>query len=214
MKVIVIGATGRVGRATVSLLTKQGDDVLACSRSADKISATERVHPLELDTTGPLATMVEAFSSFKADAVVFTAGSRGADVIHVDALGAIKTIEATKAAGIKRYVLLGALFSADLERWDEPEVKKVINQLPDYYPAKYFADDHLMHSGLDYTIVEPGSLVEEPGKGRVSTNPSEAGPIPIEDVAAMLAGSLKESASVGRIYRVIQGGTPIEQALR
>ncbi|BDR53918.1 oxidoreductase [Bombiscardovia apis] len=214
MRVIVVGASGRVGKATIEQLTKRGHTVVACARHFDQVKTSGQVEAEGFDMTGDLNAMTATFLQAQAQAVVFTAGSRGADVIHVDALGAIKTMEAAQGAGIKRYVLLGALYAADLERWDEPGVKKVIDQLPDYYPAKYFADDHLMHSGLDYTIVEPGALVETAGRGSVATDPEQAGPIAIEDVAEMLAASLDEPASVGRVYRIIHGDTPIEQALQ
>ncbi|BDR52115.1 oxidoreductase [Bombiscardovia nodaiensis] len=213
MRVIVVGASGRVGKATIEELTKRGKAVVAYARHIEQVETGEQVEAVSLDMTADLKGMTAAFRRAQADAIIFTAGSRGADVIRVDALGAIKTIEAAKQAGIKRYVMLGALYAADLERWDEPEVQQVIEQLPDYYPAKYFADDHLMHSGLDYTIVEPGTLVERAGTGRVSTDPQGTGSIAIPDVAAMLAASLDQPSSVGRIYRIIEGDTPIGQAL-
>ncbi|AKV55772.1 NAD-dependent epimerase/dehydratase [Bifidobacterium actinocoloniiforme DSM 22766] len=214
MNIIVVGASGRVGRACVRRLEAQGRHVIACARHLDGIEASELVTPVAFDMAAPLNAMITVFKDAQADAIIFTAGSRGADVIHVDALGAIKTMEAAKGAGIKRYVLLGALFAAELERWDEPEVKRAIDQLPDYYPAKYFADDHLMHSGLDYTIVEPGALVEEARTGAVNVDGRQTGPIAIEDVAAMLVDSLGQLGSVGRVYQIIQGDTPIAQALQ
>lgn len=72
-------------------------------------------------STSPIA---KVYRQTEADAVVFTAGSRCKDVLQVDAMGAVKTIEAALKVGIQRYVMLGVMFAADVNRWEDPEVSK------------------------------------------------------------------------------------------
>lgn len=96
------------------------------------------------------------------DAVIFAAGSgghTGADkTIAVDQFGAIKAIETAKEYGVKRFVLISSLFAG------EPE--KGPKSLETYLEAKGRADDALINSGLEYTILRPTTLSDDdlPGK--------------------------------------------------
>ena len=212
-RIILIGATGRVGALTLEDLVEAGHEVVACARGASKIQASRQVESMTLDLHDPLAQVIDAFREMHADVVVFTAGSRGKDINQIDALGAMKTIEAAKAVGITRYVMLGAMYAADWLRWEQPQVKPAIDALADYYVTKNMADQYLISSGLDYTIIEPGSLTEQDGTGTIHAEPDGPGPIPIADVAQSLADCVDLPQTVGRIYNIIGGSTPIRQAL-
>jgi uncharacterized protein YbjT (DUF2867 family) len=84
-----------------------------------------------------------------------------------------------------------------------------------YYQAKADADSRLLESGLDHTIVRPGSLTDDPGTGLVTvgTNP-ERGEIPREDVAAVVMAVLETPSSVGTTFELVSGDTPIDEAIR
>ena len=212
-RIILVGATGRVGALALEDLVRAGHEVVACARGASKIPAGQQVESMTLDLHDPLSQITDAFRKTQADAVVFTAGSRGKDINQIDALGAMKTIEAAKAVGITRYVMLGAMYAADWLRWEQPQVKPAIDALADYYVTKNMADQYLIGSGLDYTIIEPGSLTEQDGTGAIQVEPDGPGPIPIADVAQCLADCVDLPQTTGRIYNIIAGGTPIRQAL-
>ena len=212
-RIILVGATGRVGALALEDLVRAGHEVVACARRASKIPASQQVEPVTLDLHDPLSQVTDAFRKSHADAVVFTAGSRGKDINQIDALGAMKTIEAAKTVGITRYVMLGAMYAADWLRWEQPQVKPAIDALADYYVTKNMADQYLIGSGLDYTIIEPGSLTEQTGTGAIQVEPDGPGPIPIPDVAQCLADCVDLPQTTGRIYNIIGGGTPIKQAL-
>ncbi len=82
--------------------------------------------------------------------------------------GAVKLIEAAKKAGIRRFVLLSSVFADEPEKWGDPALAGIT----DYNIAKFFADQWLVRdSGLDYTIVQPGNLLDEPGRRRRHTRP-------------------------------------------
>ncbi len=212
-RIILVGATGRVGALTLEDLVKAGHNVVACARGASKIPASQQVEPTTLDLHDPLSRITDSFRTMHADAVVFTAGSRGKDINQIDALGAMKTIEAAKAVGITRYVMLGAMYAADWLRWEQPQVKPAIEALADYYVTKNMADQYLIGSGLDYTIIEPGSLTEQKGTGAIQVEPDGPGPIPIPDVAQCLSDCVDLPQTVGGIYNIVGGSTPIRQAL-
>jgi uncharacterized protein YbjT (DUF2867 family) len=83
-----------------------------------------------------------------------------------------------------------------------------------YLRAKGKADAELAASGLDYTIVRPGRLTDEPGTGRVTLGPNvPRGEIPRDDVAAVLAAVLHEPATAGLTFEVVSGDTPVEEAI-
>jgi uncharacterized protein YbjT (DUF2867 family) len=84
-----------------------------------------------------------------------------------------------------------------------------------YYEAKAGADERLMESGLDYTIVRPGGLTDDPGTGRVRVGTNlDYGNIPRDDVAAVLLAVLETPGTVGKTFELVSGDTPVDEALR
>jgi uncharacterized protein YbjT (DUF2867 family) len=85
-----------------------------------------------------------------------------------------------------------------------------------YLRAKADADEHVMRLDLDWTIVRPGSLTDDPGTGLVelSTELGRRGPVPRDDVALVLAESLREPATVRKVFEVFAGDAPVADALR
>ena len=93
----------------------------------------------------------------------------------------MKLIDAAKANGISRYVIVSSMGADNPPPGDDTFAV--------YLRAKAAADEALAGSGLDYTIVRPGSLTNDPGD-RGSTPPSTSGRgrIARDDVAATLVG--------------------------
>lgn len=138
------------------------------------------------------------------DAIIFTAGSRGKDLLQTDAYGAVKLMQAAKKVGVTRFVMLSALFSLTPEKWPE--------NLKDYYVAKFFADNYLINqSDLDYTIIQPGGLLEEAGQGCVELGDKGFTVISIEDTTSVLAEVVDKSSTVKRAIAINPGDTPIEK---
>lgn len=75
------------------------------------------------------------------DAVYFTAGSRGKDLLQTDAFGAVKTMQAAKKLGIERYIMLNSIFALQPDMWHIDG----LDQILDYTIAKYFADNYLVN---------------------------------------------------------------------
>jgi uncharacterized protein YbjT (DUF2867 family) len=84
-----------------------------------------------------------------------------------------------------------------------------------YYEAKAEADRRLEESGLDYTIVRPGGLTDDPGNGLVTiATDLQRGEVPRDDVAAVLLAVLETPGSVGKTFELVSGDTPIDEAVR
>jgi uncharacterized protein YbjT (DUF2867 family) len=82
--------------------------------------------------------------------------------------------------------------------------------------AKAAADEALADSGLEFTIVRPGGLTDDPGTGLIEAAESlgRRGQIPRDDVAATLLAVLDEPATVGRTFEILSGEEEIAAALR
>jgi uncharacterized protein YbjT (DUF2867 family) len=211
MEIAIAGGHGKIALRLTRLLSQRGDTVRGLIRNPD--------HAGEVEAAGgePVICDIEAeedISTFVAgaDAVVFAAGAGPGSGPErkktVDLGGAVKLIDAAKKDGISRYLIVSSIGAHDPSAGGE--------QMRPYLQAKHDADEAVMGSGLDYTIVRPGSLNDEPGTGRITatTEMSTRGPIPRDDVAATLAACLADDGTVGEVFVVIAGDTPIDEALR
>jgi uncharacterized protein YbjT (DUF2867 family) len=125
----------------------------------------------------------------------------------VDYGGAVKLIEAAKNQGIKRYLMISAM---GVHRIDT-----VPEEMRPYYEAKRDADQELVRSGLEYTIVRPGRLTDDPGTGRIEAAEEldRGGRIPRDDVAATLLACLDHDNTIKKAFDEISGDTPIQEAI-
>lgn len=209
MKVMVAGASGRVGRALTEILAGRKIHVKAGCRHPEQIDGSEYVEPVHLDLHASAMELSEQLKDV--DAVICVAGSRGKDLLQTDAFGVVKLIEATERAGIRRFVLLSSIFALEPEKWEEePSLKAIIN----YDIAKFFADSWLVrNSDLEYTIVQPSSLTEDEGTGCIELYPQHDGQNPIADVALVLADVLERKNTYRRVIMLRSGTMPIADAL-
>jgi uncharacterized protein YbjT (DUF2867 family) len=209
MEVLVVGGHGKVGLRLLRLLVAAGH------RGRGVIRNPEHAGDLEAVGAEPVVLDVEreeiAPAAAGADAVVFAAGagpgSGAARKRTVDLGGALKLIDAAKANDVRRYVMVSAIGASDPPAGSEG--------MAPYLQAKADADRALAASELDYTIVRPGSLSDEPGTGRISVAErlGRRGSIPRDDVAATLLAVLESPATVGRAFELLSGDQEIAQAL-
>lgn len=208
MRVFVAGASGRVGTALTRDLVAEGHEVMAASRHPERFEGQPHVTAVDLDLHAPAERLAGDLRG--ADAVYFVAGSRGQDLLQTDAFGAVKLMMAAQQLGIKRFVLLSSVFADEPAKWDDPNLRDIT----DYNIAKFFADQWLMtRTDLDYTIIQPGNLMEEPGTGKVEFGVDRLKPNSIADVAAVLAAVLDKPNTYGKIIMMSNGATPIAEAV-
>jgi len=95
---------------------------------------------------------------------------------------------------------------------DDPDSAR--EKMRAYQQAKHDADAALEAAGLDHTIVRPGMLTDDPGKGAVTAAPdADRDEVPREDVAGVLAAVLAADNAIGKTFVVVQGETPVEEAV-
>lgn len=209
MDVVVAGGHGQIGLRLLTQLAEQGHTARGLVRNPD--------HVAELEAAGAQAIVCDLEHDEPsgedlagADAIVFAAGAgpgSGAERKRtMDLGGAVKLIEAAKAHGIDRYVMVSSMGAGNPPEGDEG--------MAPYLRAKAEADQALEQSGLDYTIVRPGGLTDDPGTGTVQTAKSvERGQIPRDDVAAVIIAVLETPKTVGKTFELVGGSRPIHEAI-
>jgi len=208
MKVLVAGANGQVGQHVVRLLAEAGHEARAMIRDEAQSSELEDLggEPVVADLEDEVAYTVEG-----CDAIIFSAGggpgSGPEKKKSIDLGGAVKLIVAAQDRGVRRFVMVSAMGASDPESGSE--------EMYPYLLAKAQADQTLQESGLDYTIVRPGSLTNEEGPGMIEAAHSlgRRGEIPREDVARTLVETLTAHNTFGKTFEVLSGDTPIEEAV-
>ncbi|SCU78497.1 LAMI_0A04830g1_1 [Lachancea mirantina] len=219
LKVAVIGAHGRVGQLVCDKLRdNEAFTPLAVVRSQEQADFFESkgivasLKDIESSSVAQIADLVR-----DCDAVVWVAGAGGKGVeriFTVDLDGAIKTVEACEQACVRRFVMLSAINAESRENWYGTALRN-------YYIAKRTADYVVRHSHLDYTIWQPGSLINASGTGRVCAL-DEIGEkrsvhyeITREDVAEVIVqGLLYPQTCLKQTVPLANGALPIETFLR
>ena len=208
MKVIVIGANGNTATRAIRLLREGGrHEPVAMIRNANQRAKFD-----ELGVATVLADLEYPIDHAIAgcDAVIFAAGSGGHTgkdkTVLVDHIGAIRSMVSAQVHGATRYVMLSALNA------DEDSTSKIAH----YHRAKAKADRHLMESDLDWTIICPGSLSDDEGNGRVSTSEETRleGITTRDNLATALVACLDLDNTVGKRFSLLEGETPMMEALR
>ncbi|KRL01978.1 NAD(P)-binding oxidoreductase [Liquorilactobacillus capillatus] len=212
--VFVIGAHGQIGQMLVSKLATKKIKVYAGLRRKEQAAVfptTDFIQPLLFDLTSSIKEIAAAFRKSQAKAIVFSAGSGGKtgddQTLLIDLDGAVKSMIAAQAAGIKRYVMVSSIGSDNREVWAK-------SGLQPYLIAKHYADEELQRTQLDYTILRPGMLTNVPGSGMIEVNPQSNRriSIPREDVAAVIATVIDNRTTYKKSYTLGSGEIPIQEA--
>jgi nucleoside-diphosphate-sugar epimerase len=208
--VVIAGGHGKIALHLERLLADSGHRVLALIRSRDQDSDVREAgaEPVicDIEQEDDLSHFVRG-----ADAVVFAAGAGPGSGPErkktVDLGGALKLIDAARSTGARRYVIVSSVGAHDPSSGSE--------QMRPYLEAKGEADRRLADSGLDWTIVRPGRLTDDPGTGRVllSDDMGTYDEIPREDVARVIAASLGDQNAIGKTFVAVRGDMPVDEAV-
>ena len=147
-RVLVLGASGTIGRATVKALLERKHDVVCIVRSEtsvpvgsdDLANVTVRVG----DPTDPAWLIREGIGAERFDAIVSCLASRTgspADAWAIDHAAQMGALEAAQQAQIRHFILLSAIC--------------VQKPLLEFQRAKLAFEEALVRSGITYSIVRP-----------------------------------------------------------
>jgi uncharacterized protein YbjT (DUF2867 family) len=206
--IVIAGGHGKIALRLARLLTARGDSVRSLIRNPGHQAGVRATgaEPVvaDMEALDDLAEFVEG-----ADGVVFAAGAgpgSGPDRKRtVDFGAAVKLLDAARATGARRYLIVSSMGAGDPASGAE--------SMRPYLEAKADADAALAASDLDWTVVRPGMLTDDPGTGLVQVGDLDRGSVSRDDVAAVLVGCLDEPRTVHKTFDLLEGETPIAEAL-
>ncbi|GAA0557548.1 SDR family oxidoreductase [Actinomadura livida] len=215
MDIVIAGGHGKIALRLSRLLAERGDTVRSLVRNpgheADvrDAGAEPVLCDLEEAGAGEVAGHLRG-----ADAVVFAAGagpgSGAARKDTVDRGAAVLTADAAERAGVRGFVQISAMGAGEPPAGGRGEVWEA------YIRAKGEAEDDLRRRGaLDWLILRPGRLTDDPPTGRVTLAepPIGYGAVTRDDVAAVIAALLDAGDVRRRTLDLLNGDTAIADAV-
>ena len=229
-KILIVGAAGKTGQRLLAHLADTPYQVSGLIRKPEQADSITQFNaePLLGDLTQDVNNLPEGF-----DAVIFVAGSKGKDIQGVDYQGIEKMVNAAQqAGGVKRFLYIGSLntgkspeeYIVETQRYyqsigeEMPELVLKTLERPgyhDYVEVKQKAEQAILDSGINYTILRAGLLTEEPGSGKVSATKGRLNAFGVSsrnNMAACFIATLNNPNTFNKIYTVIDGDTPIVEA--
>lgn len=194
--IFIAGASRGVGREIAKCLTAQQLKVKALLRT-DAAQA-------ELEEMGIKVVLGDALNindleqamlgNEPIDAVISTIGGLPKDGERADYLGNKNLIDAAVKAGVRKFILVSSIGSGNSAVALSPQVLQTLGPV---LVEKEKAEQHLIASGLTYTIIRPGGLKSEPatGNGVLTTDPRVAGTIHRADVAQLVCRCLNSDSA-------------------
>lgn len=202
MRVAVTGASGKTGWRVVDEALGRGFEVRAIVRPDSVLPpglGAAEIHRLQLSDGAALQDALR-----DCDALVIATGARPSidllGPLKVDALGVRQQLEACRAVGLKRVVLVSSLCAG---RWLHP-----LNLFGLILVWKRLGEQWLEQSGLEVTIVRPGGLKEAEEDMAAQelrfsgADQQQDGSLPRRLVARVCLDALAVPASVGRIVEI------------
>lgn len=211
--VLVAGATGRTGVQAVTQLAAKGYRVRALVRDADKARATlpGGTDIVVGDVRDP-ASLAAAMQGVTHVISAIGGGGRnpaaGNGPDDIDRQGNINLVDAALAAGASRFVLVSSVGVEQAETYPMAFMRPIL-------AAKRASEEYLRASGLPYTIVQPGGLIDEAGEHRRVVLRQEAGAEPGRiaraDLARVSIAALGSTAALGKTFEVLAvAGEPVD----
>ncbi|MDP9842541.1 SDR family oxidoreductase [Streptosporangium lutulentum] len=214
MRIVIAGGHGKIALRLERLLAQRGDEPVGLIRRPE--------HEPDLRAIGAKAVLCDLEQAgleevtahlLGADAAVFAAGAGpGSGVARkstVDRGAAVLFAEAAERAGVRRFIQISSMGAGKPPAPGSEEVWVA------YIQAKTDAESDLRTRDLDWTILRPGGLTDDPGKGRVTLSepPLPRGQVSRDDVAAVIVALLDGPGARHRSLELIGGDDPIPDAV-
>ena len=202
--IFLAGASRGVGREIAKCLRKQQIKVRAMVRSQSTRDELEALGiEVVIGDALNLAEVEQAMGGEAIAAVISTIGGKPTDGERADFKGNRNLIDAAVKAGAKKFLLVTSIGSGDSSPALPPQALETLSSV---LAEKEQAENHLIASGLTYTIIRPGGLKSDPpatGQGILTENPLVAGVIHRADVAALVCQCLLSDQANGKILSAV-----------
>jgi uncharacterized protein YbjT (DUF2867 family) len=214
MRTVVAGGHGKIALRLERLLSARGDTPVGLIRNPDHAAGLREAgaEPVVCDLES--AGVEEVAGHLRgADAAVFAAGAGPGSGTGrkqtVDLGAAVLFADAAERAGVRRLLVVSAM---GVDSVPPPGTDPVFAA---YLRAKGAADaDVRAREQLDWTILRPGRLTDDPGTGRVRlAEHTGRGDVTRDDVAAVLAALLDAPGTARLTLELVGGATPVTEAV-
>ncbi|KAG0455798.1 hypothetical protein HPP92_023586 [Vanilla planifolia] len=212
-KIFVAGSTGKTGKRIVEQLLSKGYGVRAGARDVDNAGSNLPRDPnlqiVRADVTQGVEKLAEAIGD--AEAVVCATGFRPSFDIFapwkVDYFGTVNLVEACRKIGVKRFVLVSSILvnGAAMGQYLNPAYL-VLNLFGLTLIAKLQAEKYIRRSGINYTIIRPGGLRNDPPTGTIVMEPEDTlyeGSISRDQVAEVAVEALQCPDSFFKVVEIV-----------
>jgi nucleoside-diphosphate-sugar epimerase len=234
--VVVAGATGQTGRRCLERLAKMGG-VSAIGGVRNPEKAAKKLAESKIEIRGAMIQQGAAIDASAVElrgldvetlgVAELTANLKGVDGLviavgfvpgnpfkmtaaaqAVDNVGTVKLIDAAKAAGVKKVVLVSSILT-DAGTWGQLDSAgyKITNAFGQVLEAKLVAEKYLRTSGLDWTIVRPGGLKGDPPTGALfvsGENTLNSGEISRDLVADVSVAALFDAKASNKVVEIVE----------
>lgn len=203
--VLVFGGTGGTGLATVQNLRADGIPVTVFVRPTSDTSALDSLDVTTVVGNALNAADVErAFATADFEAVLSSLGGRRGEP-RPDLDGNRNITAAAKANGVQRIIQISSIGVGSTR--EKPAADAGF--MAEVFYLKTLAEDDLMASGLDYTVIRPGGLRrgEATGTG-VLMEEEKMGAIDRQELGRLVAGALKDDSTIGKVLFAIDPSLP------
>ncbi|ABA21764.1 NAD-dependent epimerase/dehydratase [Trichormus variabilis ATCC 29413] len=202
--IFLVGASRGVGREIANYLTSQNLKVTALLRS-------EASRP-ELEAIGVQVVLGDALNASDVEratltdepihTVISTLGGLPTDAAKPDYPGNKNLIDAALKAGAQKFILVTSIGTGNSVEALSPQVLAVLGPV---LVEKDKAEQHLIASGLTYTIIRPGGLKSEPstGNGILTEDTRIIGSIHRADVARLVIECLNSERANNKILSAV-----------
>ncbi len=206
--VLVAGATGRTGKQAVLQLAAHGYKVRALVRDEGK--ATKAEFPTGVTVVkGDVRDIESLKAGMKGVKFVISAIGAGGGpnpapgngAEDIDNQGVANLAQVARAAKVRHMVLVSSASTTHYADYPVPFMRPIL-------AAKFKGEAALRASGVPYTIVRPGGLLDEAG-GKVAVEfmqgDKASGRIPRADVATVCIEALGRKSALGKTLEIVSG---------
>ncbi len=199
MKVLVVGAAGKTGRAVVERAVAEGHEVTAFVHSTASFDPGVQVRAGDASDMTAIAAALEG-----QDAVIDTVGGKTPyrrTTLEADVAAGI--VVAMQRLGVRRLVVTSSVGVGDSTAHTPPTVRLVVATYLRGSTADKTAMESIVHdSGLDFVITRPAVLTDEPATGDIHVlsagSREKARTVTRADLADFLVASLTSDEHLGR----------------
>lgn len=238
--ILLIGGNGLLARHITKRFSYKGITVHSVIRNPNQVSELKALGASPIVQSvedSSVSDFVKLIKDVKPSVVIWSAGAgagsaSAARIKRVDTDGHIKVIDAVaqaaeEAGTTRRYITVSSLEVRDevnkpVPDWYDEDDRRfskwVWPMFRTYYRARLASDKNLVEGNgqrkLEYTIVRPGWMSQEPGTGKIGAGKCKiSGKVSREDVTTVLELCMDSSKTIGLAFDVAGGDVPVKEAV-